>query len=102
MGSAVRPRLTSTPGPTTTSNCVACYPVSGNPPLNGFSTITSSTFYIPGSVTTSNTVTTKLLDFGTARIRGGWAYGDFLPYVTVGLSVVASYSIFSLPSAEKE
>jgi outer membrane immunogenic protein len=29
----------------------------------------------------------SVADYGTARIRGGWAYGNFLPYVFAGLSV---------------
>jgi opacity protein-like surface antigen len=56
-------------------------------PLNGFSTISSSILYIPSSVTTQNTASATLRDYGTARIRGGWAYDNFLPYVAVGLSV---------------
>jgi outer membrane immunogenic protein len=76
-------------GPTTTANCVACYTIPGSPPtvVNGFSTITSTILYIPTSVTTQNTATATLRDYGTARIRGGWAYENFLPYVAVGLSV---------------
>jgi outer membrane immunogenic protein len=73
-------------GPTTTSNCTNCYgPAPTTTP--GFSTNTSSIFFIPTSVTETNTVTVKLQDYGSARIRGGWAFGDFLPYVMVGLSV---------------
>jgi outer membrane immunogenic protein len=77
------------PGQTTTANCSACYTIPGTPPtvLNGFSTITSSVLYIPSSVTTQNTASATLRDYGTARIRGGWAYDNFLPYVAVGLSV---------------
>jgi outer membrane immunogenic protein len=66
-------------GPTTTSS---------TPPPGGTSSITtSSTLYIPTSVYESNTVTARLLDYGTVRIRGGWAYENFLPYVAVGVSV---------------
>jgi outer membrane immunogenic protein len=72
-------------GLTTTTNCATCYgPPVGTP---GFATATSSVLYIPGAVTESNTVTATLQNYGEARIRGGWAFGDFLPYVTVGLSV---------------
>jgi outer membrane immunogenic protein len=76
-------------GPTSTANCVACYTIPGTPPVvvNGFQTITSSILFIPTSVTTSNTASATLRDYGTARIRGGWAYENFLPYVAVGLSV---------------
>jgi hypothetical protein len=49
--------------------------------------ITSSILYIPSSVTTQNTASATLRDYGTARIRGGWAYENFLPYVAAGLSV---------------
>jgi opacity protein-like surface antigen len=38
-------------------------------------------------VTTQNTASASLRDYGTARIRGAWAYENFLPYVAVGLSV---------------
>jgi opacity protein-like surface antigen len=54
----------------------------------GFSsTITSSTLYIPTSLSASNSATANLLDYGTVRVRAGWAYGNFLPYVAVGMSV---------------
>jgi outer membrane immunogenic protein len=66
-------------GPTTTSI---------SPPPGGTSTtVTQSILYLPTSVSQSNTVTAKLLDEGSVRIRGGWAYDNFLPYVTVGVSV---------------
>lgn len=39
------------------------------------------------NVLTSNAVTGTLADYGTARVRGGWAYGSFLPYVVAGLAV---------------
>jgi outer membrane immunogenic protein len=76
-------------GPTRTANCLACYTIPGPPPtvVNGFQIITSTILYIPSSVTTQNTATASLRDYGTARIRGGWAYDNFLPYVAVGLSV---------------
>ena len=32
-------------------------------------------------------MTAKLLDYGTVRFRTGWAFGSFLPYVTLGVSV---------------
>jgi opacity protein-like surface antigen len=74
-------------GQTTTANCTACYPIVAPGNLNGFQTITRSIFYNPSSVTTQNSATAALRDYGTARIRGGWAYDNFLPYVAVGLSV---------------
>jgi outer membrane immunogenic protein len=57
--------------------------------LNGATTPTSSTiiYYSPNGLTESNTVTAKLLDYGNARLRAGWAFENFLPYVTVGLAV---------------
>ncbi len=55
--------------------------------LTTSSTITSSTLYIPTSMYESNTANANLLDYGTVRLRGGWALGDFLPYVAVGVSV---------------
>jgi outer membrane immunogenic protein len=50
-------------------------------------TTTNSTQYTPTSVTASNSSTAKLLDYGTVRLRGGWAFGNFLPYIAVGMSV---------------
>ena len=38
-------------------------------------------------VLASNAVTGALAEYGTARVRGGWAYGSFLPYVVVGVAV---------------
>ena len=58
------------------------------PPYTATTTSSTSTItYAPTSVSESNTVTAKLLDYGTVRIRGGWAFDNFLPYVAVGLSV---------------
>jgi hypothetical protein len=75
-------------GQTTTASGLLPEPPGGaNPPVNGFQTITSTILYIPTSVTTQNTATASLRDYSTARIRGGWAYDNFLPYVAVGLSV---------------
>jgi hypothetical protein len=74
-------------GPTTTASCVNCYQIPGGALVNGFQTNTSSILFIPSSVTTQNTASATLRDYGTARIRGGWAYENFLPYVAVGLSV---------------
>lgn len=31
--------------------------------------------------------TTKIEDFGTIRARGGWAFGNFLPYITGGVAI---------------
>ena len=32
-------------------------------------------------------VTARLIDYGTLRVRGGWAAGMFMPYATFGLAV---------------
>lgn len=39
------------------------------------------------TVNASNAATGTLADYGTVRVRGGWAYGSFLPYVVVGVAV---------------
>jgi outer membrane immunogenic protein len=61
----------------------------GSVTLDGFSTPTtvSQTRYTPTSVYESNAASARLLDYGTVRIRGGWAFDSFLPYVMVGVSV---------------
>jgi opacity protein-like surface antigen len=74
-------------GRTTTASCSLCYQIPGGALVNGFQTITRSILFIPSSVTTSNTASATLRDYGTARIRGGWAYENFLPYIAVGVSV---------------
>jgi len=74
------------PGPNSAS-----FTVSPNFPIPPYTTIatnlTSTITYAPTSVSESNTVSAKLLDYGTVRLRGGWAFDNFLPYVAVGLSV---------------
>jgi len=39
------------------------------------------------TVNASNAVTGTIADYGTFRVRGGWAYESFLPYVVVGIAV---------------
>ena len=39
------------------------------------------------TVNASNAATDSLNEYGTLRVRGGWAYGSFLPYVVVGVAV---------------
>ena len=38
-------------------------------------------------VQVNGTAAVRMLDYGTVRARGGWAAGNFLPYVTAGLAV---------------
>ncbi len=35
----------------------------------------------------TSTATYKLVDFGTARLRAGYAFGQFLPYAAIGLAI---------------
>ena len=42
---------------------------------------------LPDSVFIDGTASTRITDYGTARVRGGWAAGSFMPYGFVGLAV---------------
>ena len=43
--------------------------------------------YAPTIVTVTDTAAATLNDYGSFRMRAGWAYGSFLPYVFTGVSV---------------
>ena len=40
----------------------------------------------------------RFLDFGTARVRLGYSYGRFLPYLTAGLSFATTETFYNLAS----
>jgi outer membrane immunogenic protein len=42
---------------------------------------------IPDAVYVDATASMRLTDYGTARVRGGWATGSFMPYAFVGLAL---------------
>ena len=57
------------------------------------------------SVFINGTVSTRITDYGTLRVRGGWAAGSFMPYGFVGLAIAradvsrsATVSLFNPPS----
>jgi hypothetical protein len=39
------------------------------------------------TTTTTGSASIKVTDFGSARVRAGWAVGNFLPYATVGVAI---------------
>jgi opacity protein-like surface antigen len=41
----------------------------------------------PDTVYINGTASTRLTDYGTARVRGGWAAGSFMPYGFVGIAI---------------
>ncbi len=43
--------------------------------------------YAPVAITVTNSAKITLNDYGSFRVRGGWAYGSFLPYMFAGVSV---------------
>jgi outer membrane immunogenic protein len=50
----------------------------------------SGNFGVPSDVltyTAAGSVTARMIDYGTLRVRGGWAAGSFMPYATFGLAV---------------
>jgi outer membrane immunogenic protein len=47
----------------------------------GFATPPSTTY------TGVGTETARIIDYGTLRVRGGWAAGMFMPYATFGLAI---------------
>jgi len=47
----------------------------------------SGTDTLNNTVQVSGTVATRVTDYGTVRVRGGWAVGSFMPYMTLGLAV---------------
>ena len=73
-GTGINAGMGSAAARTTTSVCPT-------PPLPGGGNTCQIT------VNASNAVTSTLNDYGTLRVRGGWAYGSFLPYVVVGVAV---------------
>jgi opacity protein-like surface antigen len=57
--------------------------------LTATNTITGS--FVPGNpalvYSTAGAETARIIDYGTLRMRGGWAAGMFMPYATFGLAV---------------
>jgi outer membrane immunogenic protein len=50
----------------------------------------SGNFGVPSDVltyTAAGSVTARMIDYGTLRVRGGWAAGSFMPYATFGLAI---------------
>ena len=41
----------------------------------------------PDSVFINADTSTRITDYGTARVRGGWAAGTFMPYGFVGIAI---------------
>lgn len=54
---------------------------------NDIARIMTTSAGISESVYLAGVSSTKLEDFGTIRARGGWAFGNFLPFVTAGLAI---------------
>lgn len=57
--------------------------------LTATNTIAGS--FVPGNpalvYSTAGAETARIIDYGTLRLRGGWAAGMFMPYATFGLAV---------------
>jgi outer membrane immunogenic protein len=47
----------------------------------------NSHVYAPVTLNVADSARATLNDYGSFRTRAGWAYGNFLPYVTAGVSV---------------
>ena len=50
----------------------------------------SGGFMLPApsnTYTAVGSVTSRIIDYGTLRVRGGWAAGMFMPYATFGLAI---------------
>lgn len=54
---------------------------------NGIARILTTTDGVSDTIVLSGQSTTKLEDYGTIRARGGWVFGNFLPYITGGLAI---------------
>ena len=58
-------------------------------PLTATNSIAGS--FVPGNPTLAYSAggseTARIIDYGTLRLRGGWAAGMFMPYATFGLAV---------------
>jgi outer membrane immunogenic protein len=54
---------------------------------NDISRIMTTTAGVTEVVNLAGLTSTKVEDFGTIRARGGWAFGNFLPFVTAGLAI---------------
>ena len=57
--------------------------------LTATNTITGN--FVPGNPAlaypTAGSETARIIDYGTLRVRGGWAAGMFMPYATFGLAI---------------
>lgn len=60
----------------------------------------------PDGVLINASASTRITDYGTARVRGGWAAGNFMPYGFVGVAIgradtsrSATVSLFRPPSS---
>lgn len=51
---------------------------------------------------TSGSQKMKLDDYGVARVRAGWAYGRFMPYISVGLAIGRVSRVQSLNGTVQE
>jgi opacity protein-like surface antigen len=54
---------------------------------NGIGRIVTTTAGMSETINLYGESTTKIEDYGTIRARGGWAFGNFLPYVTGGVAI---------------
>lgn len=54
---------------------------------NGLARILTTSAGISETVGLAGISTTKMEDYGTVRARGGWAIGNFLPFITGGLAI---------------
>lgn len=58
--------------------------INGNPSCSGAVTLGDGNAYNVNSIATASA---RITDYGTIRMRGAWAYENFLPFGTIGVAV---------------